>query len=227
MTFSPDGKQMASGSYEEIIRLWDTATGSLQQTLEDQQRPFERGIGGLCFVTFSPDGKQIVSGFGDGTIRLWDAATGNLQWTFEDARARRVNFITFSLDGKQLASSFMEKTVKLYDAATGSLQRTFDGYENAVRSVAFSPDGRYLKTDDEFMVPIDDGTNAASLDPQSTPEVFVRKGWAMRGTQRVLRLPFEYRASRYAVQENLIALGQHSGQVTFLELDFALLYQSL
>ena len=57
VAFSPDGKQVVSGSHDETIRLWDAATGAALQTL--------KGYSGLVIsVAFSSDGKQVVSGSG-------------------------------------------------------------------------------------------------------------------------------------------------------------------
>ena len=69
MAFSPDGKQVVSGSHDETVRLWDAAIGAALQTLEGYSAS-------VTSVAFSPDGKQVVSGSHDETVRLWDAATG-------------------------------------------------------------------------------------------------------------------------------------------------------
>ena len=71
MAFSPNSKQVVSGSDDKTVRLWDTAIGALQQTLEGHSNAVRS-------VAFSPDGKQVVSGSEDTTVRLWDAATGAL-----------------------------------------------------------------------------------------------------------------------------------------------------
>ena len=69
VAFSPDGKQVASGSYDKTVRLWDAVTGAPLQTLEGHSRS-------VSSVAFSPDGKQVASGSDDETVRLWDAVTG-------------------------------------------------------------------------------------------------------------------------------------------------------
>src|SRR3984885_4342130 len=72
VVFSPDGKQIVSGSYDRTIRVWDAQTGNVVSG------PFEGHTKAVNSVAFSPDGKQIVSGSDDKTIRVWDAQTGNV-----------------------------------------------------------------------------------------------------------------------------------------------------
>jgi WD40 repeat protein len=69
IAFSPDGKQILSGSSDRTVRLWDVASGR-------EIRSFKGHSGPVYSVAFSPDGKQILSGSIDSTVRLWDAATG-------------------------------------------------------------------------------------------------------------------------------------------------------
>jgi WD40 repeat protein len=69
VAFSPDGKQVMSGSDDNTVRLWDAVTGAALQTLKGH-------LGSVYSVAFSPDGKQVVSGAGDKRVRLWDTITG-------------------------------------------------------------------------------------------------------------------------------------------------------
>ncbi|KAJ6094247.1 G-protein beta WD- 40 repeats containing protein [Penicillium canescens] len=136
VAFSPDGKQIASGSYDHTIKLWDTAMGDVQETLEGHS---DR----VTTVAFSPNGKQIASGSGDHTIRLWDAETGDLQKTLE-GHSNWVTAVVFSPDGKQIVSGSHDHTIKLWDAKTGDVQKTLEGHSDRVTTVAFSPNGKQI-----------------------------------------------------------------------------------
>jgi len=68
VAFSPDGKQVVSGSLDKTIQVWDAETGVIVSG------PFEGHSEWVRSVAFSPDGKQVVSA--DKTIWLWDAETG-------------------------------------------------------------------------------------------------------------------------------------------------------
>ncbi len=68
MAFSPDGKRLATGGREHIVKLWDAATGQELLTLKGY-------LGYVSSVAFSPDGKRLVAGSNEPTVRLLEAAT--------------------------------------------------------------------------------------------------------------------------------------------------------
>ncbi len=75
VAFSPDGRFIASGSYDNTIKLWDASSGKLIRSLEGHQSEVRS-------VAFSPDGRSIASGSYDNTVKLWEVKTGAEAQTF-------------------------------------------------------------------------------------------------------------------------------------------------
>ncbi|MFD5422242.1 trypsin-like peptidase domain-containing protein [Streptomyces sp. NPDC127069] len=137
VAFSPDGKTLATGSSDETVRLWDTATG------KEVHAPLT-GTGPVQSVAFSPDGKTLATGSYE--VQVWDVATGKEVRTFLTGDTP-VQSVVFSPDGKTLAAGSADQTVRLWDPATGKEVRApLTGHSGAVYSVAFSPDGKTLAT---------------------------------------------------------------------------------
>jgi WD40 repeat protein len=69
--FSPDGKQVLTGSWDKTAKLWDLSGRELQTFTGHASYVFK--------VVFSPDGKQVLTGSNDKTAKLWDLSGKELQ----------------------------------------------------------------------------------------------------------------------------------------------------
>ncbi|WP_369334493.1 WD40 repeat domain-containing protein, partial [Candidatus Thiosymbion oneisti] len=91
--FSPDGRRVVSGSWDNSLRLWDAETG------RPIGKPWRGHSSGVTSVAFSPDGRRVVSGSLDNSLRLWDAATGHPIGEPWQGHSADVWSVDFSPDG--------------------------------------------------------------------------------------------------------------------------------
>ena len=141
VTFSPDGKTLASGTGRRV-RLWDVSTGEITAVFVGHRS-------GVTSMAYSPNGEILASGSDDTTIKLWDVSTEEIITTFEGHRSQ-VTSVAFSPDGAMLASSgaYPDNTIRLWDIATREIIATLEEHTNTITSVAYSPDGTMLVSGD-------------------------------------------------------------------------------
>jgi WD40 repeat protein len=141
VAISPDGRTLASGGADQVVKLWHLPAGQVRHSLAAH-------AGAVCGLAFSPDGKRLASASRDGTVVLWDAGSGvEVRRLKRDSRTP--SRIQFSPDGRTLAAGGEGGTVEVWEAATGKQGRPLGGHVGAVRSVAFSPDGAVLASGGE------------------------------------------------------------------------------
>jgi WD40 repeat protein len=162
LVYSPDGRRLASASFDKTVKIWDPATRHVLHTLQGHD---DQVIG----VAFSADGNALASASEDKTIRIWNAVTGQTLHTLL-GHLHGVNSVSFDPTGKYLASGSRDATVRLWDAATGQEVRTLKGHTGGVRDVVFSPDGRRIASaSHDYTVKLWDvatGHEALTLRPQ-------------------------------------------------------------
>jgi WD40 repeat protein len=127
--------ELASGSSDQTVILWDLATLKPRAT-------FRGHDGSVDAVAISPDGKLLASGSDDKAVRLWNVAPAELCSTFK--HGAEVLSVTFSPDGKTLATGGRDALIKLCDVETGKQQITLRGHAVAVCSILFTSDGKTL-----------------------------------------------------------------------------------
>ncbi|KAF7342956.1 WD-REPEATS-REGION domain-containing protein [Mycena venus] len=139
VAFSPDGKHIVSGAYDNTVQIWDVESGVALG------EPLKGHTNGVTSVGFSPDNKYIVSGSYDHTVRIWDAETGAALGGPLQGHTDRVLCVAFSPDSKRIVSGSHDHTVRTWDTESGTaLGEPFKGHIHSVYCVAFSPDGKHI-----------------------------------------------------------------------------------
>ncbi|KAF3152699.1 hypothetical protein TWF569_002998 [Orbilia oligospora] len=134
ISFSKDDKRIASGSFDNIVKISDTTNGILLQTLLGHTDPIQA-------VAFSDDGALVASGSNDNTIRIWESDSPALDQISDDhMHTSSVTAIAFSKDGEQIASGSSDMTIKVW-STSGAFIQALHGHSSTVRSIAFSQDG--------------------------------------------------------------------------------------
>ena len=135
VTFSADGRLVATACNDKTARTWETANGhEVKRFVHDE---------GVSTVAFDPSGKYLATGSKDRTARLWEVASGR-----ELARvthAEEVRKVAFSPDGRTLAAISTSGGVSLMDVASKHVARRWS-FGDAGLGLAFSADGSKLAT---------------------------------------------------------------------------------
>ena len=136
VSFSTDGRMLASVSWDNTIKLWDLKTNKEITTIECHND-------WVWSVVFSLDETILASGSSDKTIKLWDVKTGKVIKIFT-GHEDWVYSVVFSTDGKILASGSWDNTIKLWDLKTNKEITTLEGNKEKIKLIVFSPNGVVL-----------------------------------------------------------------------------------
>ena len=155
VSFSPDGKTLASASADNTIKLW-RIDGGMLQPIKGHTQP-------VSSVSFAPNGQIIATASWDNTLKLW-RRDGVLLKTIP-AHNQPVTNVSFSPHGKLIATTSSDKTIKLWQI-NGTLYKTLTGHQDRVTSISFSTNGKLIassSTDKTIKLWHADGTSYKTL----------------------------------------------------------------
>jgi hypothetical protein len=137
---SPNGRLVATGSWDHSAKIWEAATGRAIRKLDGGH------AGYINSVEFSPDGRMLLTASDDGTARIWDVDSGKLTDVVLRGHTARLLAATYSHDGARVLTVSGDKTARIWDATTGDSLRTLEGHEWGLLSGQFSRDGKRIIT---------------------------------------------------------------------------------
>lgn len=153
--YSPDGRYLATGTFDKFIRLWDAQSGELI-------RMFSHSDGrSICSLAFSPDGRQLASISMEGHVNVWNHHTGDSLW--EDMYGGTIGSIAFFPDSSKIAFTGRNGIVSVRDAATGGVVfevlHPDDSQRGNTIQLAIAPNGTQLAFGSETNIYIVDTTS--------------------------------------------------------------------
>ncbi len=145
LAVSYDGRLIAVGEHEGLIRLLDTKDLTELRTC--------KGHGSIVTeLVFQHDNTVLASSSWDRTVRLWDVESGTSIRTLRSLTSDSAGVAdallsaTFLPGGERIAACGADCSAKLWDMATGRLVATLRGKHDWMQGVRFSPDGAKLIT---------------------------------------------------------------------------------
>src|SRR5262249_37623927 len=107
LAFSPDGKNLATASADNSVRLWNADTGEPLKVLP---------LAGAKGVSYSPDGGRVAAAGFD--AKVWNATNGQELLSLRGHTAS-ISKIVFSPDGKRLVTASVDHSARVWDSGSG------------------------------------------------------------------------------------------------------------
>jgi WD40 repeat protein len=193
LAFSPDGKTLATCSYDTQVKLWDVASGKLLHTLKDHSDA-------VYGVAFHPQGKMLATCAADRTVKVWDVASAKLLFTFSESTDWNYA-VAWRPNGKQLAAAGVDKSIRVWDVNDqgGKIAHAVFAHEGPVTKLIYSADSGTL-----YSLGQDRVVKAWNAERMVEKKVYDRQ------SETVLSMALRPDGKQ-------LALGRYDGQVVFID----------
>jgi WD40 repeat protein len=135
VAFSHDCQRLASGSSDDTIKIWDTASGRCIQTLEGHSHWVQS-------VIFLHDGQRLASGSNNNTIKIWDATSGRCVQTFNVGTS--INHISFDR-----TNGYIFTDIGYIKIATATVEDPTEPHDTESQSYSFGQDRSWITCNDQ------------------------------------------------------------------------------
>jgi WD40 repeat protein/tRNA A-37 threonylcarbamoyl transferase component Bud32 len=136
LAWAPDGKTLAAGYFDKVVRIWDVEAGKERATLRGHATVVND-------LAYSPNSRALATASDDGIVKLWDAITYQLQTTLK-GHTTAVSQMAFSRDSQKLITVDWDHSIKIWNATDRQGPSSPQGLEKLVKALAFSGDGKTL-----------------------------------------------------------------------------------
>eukprot|EP00938_MAST-03A_sp_MAST-3A-sp1_P000635 g635.t1 len=139
VAFSGDGRLLASGGADCVLRIWDVYTGTPKHVCRGHRSH-------ILQVCWSPTAEWIATGDLDGQVKVWNPKTGELKASFRGHKKWITSIAWEPLQaegsrGERFATSSKDKTIKIFNVRTGQSLATLSGHRDSVESVRWGCEG--------------------------------------------------------------------------------------